>query len=212
MSPWMMAMISGKRRVVSETFTTSQTWVCPLGVSRLNTLTGKGQDGSGITTPNATTFLVNVNYQASGTGVDGSATWANFDASVNGWVSTLNSTGSVSYNRTVVSAYPDGTVTFNSQATQSISGAVPGTAVKITYGAWAASGAITATGDAAVNYNFYLAAAPGSDTTGFGYTFAGGAADTPATPVTHNNVAVVSGASYSLVVPAGGSITISYFR
>ena len=212
MSPWMLAMISGKRRVITETFTSSQTWVCPLGVSLLNTLTGKGQDGSAITAQNTTTVIVNINYQASGTGVNGSATWINFDGALNGWVSTLNSSGSVSYTRAVVNSYPDGTITFVSQATQSISSAVPASASKLTYGAWAASGAITASGDGAINYNYYVPAAPGANTTGFGYTFAGGAASTPATAVGYLNVPVTSGASYSLVVPSGGSITITYFR
>lgn len=211
MSPWMLAMISGKRRVVTEVITSSQTWVCPLGVSLLNTLVGKGADGTPITTPNTSEALINVNYSPTGTGSGGSATWANFDGIVNGWVSTLNSSGSLSYQRAVVTAYADGTVDLV-DAAQSISGAVPGTATKITTGAWASSGAITASGDALVNYSYYVAAAAGANTTGFGYTFAGGAPDTPATPVTYNNVAVVSGASYSLVVPTGGSITITYYR
>lgn len=211
MAPWLLAMISGKRRVITETFTSSQTWVCPLGVSLLNTLTGEGADGVGITTPNTTDTLINVNYSAVGTGSDGVATWSNFDSVVDGWVSTLDSTGSLSYNRAVVTAYADGTVDL-ADAPQNITGAVPGSAIKITSGAWASSGAITASGDATVNYDYYVAAAPGANTTGFGYTFPGGAASTPATSVQHLNVAVTSGASYPLVVPTGGSIVITYYR
>lgn len=211
MAPWLLAMISGKRRVVTETFTSSQTWVCPLGVSLLNTLVGEGQDGAPPTTPNASDTLINVNYSASGTGSDGSATWANFDGALDTYVSTLDSTGSLSYTRAVVTAYPDGTVDLNDLAAN-LSNVVPGSVIKVTSGAWSSSGAITASGAGGVNYNFYLDASAGANTTGFGYTFAGGAPDTPASPVTYNNVAVTSGASYSLVVPTGGSITITYYR
>jgi hypothetical protein len=51
----------------------------------------------------------------------------------------------------------------------------------------------------------------GASTTGFGKTFPGGTGGA-ATPVTYNNVAVTPGASYKLVVPAGGSITITYYQ
>lgn len=211
MSPWLLAMISGKRRVITETFTSSQTWVCPLGVSNLLTLDGEGQDGTPPTTPSTTDFLINVNYSASGTGSGGSATWANFDPVLDGWVATLFASGSLSYDRSVVTAYADGTVDVTS-GPQSLAGAVPGTAYKITTGAWASSGAITASGDGIVGYNYYLAAANGANTTGFGYTFSGGAPSSAAVPVQYLNVAVTSGASYALVVPTGGSIVITYYR
>lgn len=54
-------------------------------------------------------------------------------------------------------------------------------------------------------------ATTGASTTGFGKTFVGGTGGA-ATPVTYNNVAVTSGASYSLVIPSGGSITITYYE
>ena len=54
-------------------------------------------------------------------------------------------------------------------------------------------------------------ATTGASATGFGKTFVGGTGGA-ATPVTHNNVAVTPGATYSLAVPAGGSITITYTR
>lgn len=212
MAPWLLAMISGKRRVVTETFTSSQTWVCPFGVSLLNTLTGEGQDGSSPSTPSANDMIINVTYQTSGSSGGGPVTWANFDSQVDGWVSTLNSTGSVTYTRALVDAYPDESALVTSSSSVPLTGVVPGSAYKVTFGAWASSGAITASGDAAIYYNYYLAGAAGANTTGFGYTFAGGAASTAATPVEYLNVPVTGGASYALVVPAGGSITITYFR
>lgn len=50
----------------------------------------------------------------------------------------------------------------------------------------------------------------GLSTTGFGQTFPGGTGG-PASSVTMLNVPVTGGASYSLVIPGGGSITISYY-
>lgn len=54
-------------------------------------------------------------------------------------------------------------------------------------------------------------ATTGGTTTGFGKTFVGGTGGA-ATPATHNAVAVTSGASYPLVIPTGGSITITYYE
>lgn len=59
------------------------------------------------------------------------------------------------------------------------------------------------------NIEFYNNPTTGSPTTAFGYTFPGGTGGA-ATPVTYNNVAVTPGASYSIVVPAGGSVSITY--
>lgn len=51
----------------------------------------------------------------------------------------------------------------------------------------------------------------GASTTGFGQTFAGGIGVT-ATPSTVTNVTITAGASYSLVIPSGGSLSITYYR
>jgi hypothetical protein len=50
----------------------------------------------------------------------------------------------------------------------------------------------------------------GASTTGFGKTFLGGWGNVYGTPVTHNNVAVVSGSSHSLTIRSGTNITINY--
>jgi len=51
----------------------------------------------------------------------------------------------------------------------------------------------------------------GAAATGFGKTFPGGTGG-PAPTTTFNNVPVTPGASYNLNIPAGGSITITYWR
>jgi hypothetical protein len=53
-------------------------------------------------------------------------------------------------------------------------------------------------------------ATTGANTTGFGQTFPGGVGKA-ATSVSVANVAVTPGGQYALVIPAGGSITISYY-
>lgn len=54
-------------------------------------------------------------------------------------------------------------------------------------------------------------ATTGANTTGFDKTFAGGAG-VPAVPATYSNVPVTPNASYSLVVPTGGSLTLTYYK
>ena len=61
-----------------------------------------------------------------------------------------------------------------------------------------------------VNAIQYLTPATnGANTTGFGYTFAGGVA-APATPVTYNNVPVTPGTTYTVNSTGDGYITILY--
>lgn len=56
-----------------------------------------------------------------------------------------------------------------------------------------------------------IPATTGASTTAFGKTFAGGTGGA-ATPVTYNNVALTPGQSYGLVVPTGGSVSITYWK
>lgn len=51
----------------------------------------------------------------------------------------------------------------------------------------------------------------GASTTAFGKTFPGGTGG-PASTTTFSNVIVTPGASYNIVVPSGGSLTITYFK
>lgn len=51
----------------------------------------------------------------------------------------------------------------------------------------------------------------GNPTTAFGKTFPGGVGGA-ASPTTFSNIAITPGASYNIVVPSGGSLTITYFK
>jgi len=50
----------------------------------------------------------------------------------------------------------------------------------------------------------------GSDSNGLGYNFPGGGTNAAATTYTYNNVAVTPGATYSLSIPGGGYLTLTY--
>lgn len=60
------------------------------------------------------------------------------------------------------------------------------------------------------SYYDTIPATTGANATGFGKTFPGGVGG-PASAVSFNDVAVVAGQPYNMVIPAGGSITISYY-
>lgn len=51
----------------------------------------------------------------------------------------------------------------------------------------------------------------GASATGVGKTFLGSLGNVVQTPTVFTNVAVTPGASYNIVVPTGGSVTISYY-
>lgn len=46
MKPWMLALVSSKRELVTLTYASSQSVTIPFGVSRLETVVGEGADGS----------------------------------------------------------------------------------------------------------------------------------------------------------------------
>lgn len=59
------------------------------------------------------------------------------------------------------------------------------------------------------NIQYYVDQFNGANTTGFGYTFAGGVG-APATPTTYNNVPVTPGTTYTVSSVGDGYITILY--
>lgn len=61
------------------------------------------------------------------------------------------------------------------------------------------------------SYNFNNPATTGAPATGVGKTFPGSTGNVAQTATVFTNVAVTPGASYNIVVPTGGSVTISYY-
>jgi hypothetical protein len=207
-----MAALGG-RRLVTETLTSSQTWVAPLSTSRIETLIGKGQDGTSSSIEPGTALAVVVRYNTSGTGTaPASNTWSNLQGAANGIRDQFNAGGNFSAYWAAYDKYADGTESLVAVGPTAYSAVIAGSATLSYTGDWRSSGAVTSSGNAYVLYQYSVTGAPGSNSTGFGFTFFGGSTGTAATPITQTNVTVTPGASYPLVIPSGGSIQITYYR
>lgn len=214
----MLALLASSPQLVTKTFTSSQSFTVPFGVSSLVSLVGKGQDGTPATPAtrisNAQGDLVQ--GFASGVGsASGALAWNDFQADITSVFNAVNAGGSgagyvVNYN-----GYPNSGTYSTSLVQYVYSNAVPGTASVFTSAGWKTSGSVVPGdyGYFVINYteSYTIPATTGQDASGFGQTFAGGVGG-PAATVTLSNVAVTSGASYNLIVPAGGSITITYYQ
>jgi hypothetical protein len=209
MAPWMLALITGSRRLVTQTFTSNTTFTVPYGVSRVN-LSGKGQDGAAAVFASQTLDLFFCSLVSSSGGVPISAASAGsfganqatlFDGA---GVRTVNYTSrNYQIDSSDLTAYYDTAISVIVSGTGSAS-------ISTT------SGNLTQA-NSSTNYGRYTIAvqqspaSTGADTTAFGKTFAGGVAG-PATPASFTDVAVTENTAYPIVVPAGGSLTISYYR
>lgn len=202
MNPALMAAVFAPRVLQSRTYTANTTVIIPPTMTQLETVVGQGAPGggSGILT------AVNVFFVGSGSGASPAANdWSNVQPAVASAVSAVNAGGSGSYTALTLFKYADGTEDLTG-ATVSFSGAQAGTAAASFDPGWHTSGPITASGAAVVAYQ----RANGDPATGFGQSFPGGVGGV-ATPVSLTNVAVTPGASYALVIPAGASISITYY-
>lgn len=213
--------------VTTQTFYSSTTWVAPAGVTSISTLVGKGQDGTSggyssdlVGQVRVAVFVTPGSYDPpppDWSNIGGSLDWSAPYGNEQSFLSDLNSGAPSVRSKTYYFCFYQyyGTP-YNAWYT---TGVRPNIGVTIQGYATAnstppSSGVIPISSNI---FNSYLISADtyhpgsaGSSTTGFGYTFAGGAADTAATPVTYNNVAVTPGASYSLSIPSGGYIQITY--
>lgn len=212
MKPWLQAIIVGNPAPTTQTFTSNTTWNCPLDVSRLEIVRGEGADGTPDTPTARSASSVSVIYATSGSGSQPvSNDWSNMQARANFNQSAMAAGGNVSYGELNLIVYAGGTETSTATGIN-LSNVIAGTASTVYSGGWSSSGPITSSGTASINYQEMVPAAPGAASTAFGLSFPGGAANTPASPVDFQNVAVTPGTAYSIVVPAGGFITITYYR
>ena len=215
-----------KLNVVSQTFTSSTTWVAPVGVTSLLAVIGKGQDG-GSDGPAA----IDMDFNSVSSTVSGSGRaslpipWSSIAQSASNTVSRFNivdySPNYIMLNREFT-FFSNGTfdwvdnnqtfpyyVVVGSWSLQSYGGAPNPPSGNASYGA---NGTYYASG-------LYIApGGPGANTTGFGFTFPGGGVSgsypnqtgDPASPASYTNVTVTPGASYGLSIPDNGYITIQY--
>ena len=181
MKAWLMALVLGRRReLVTKTFTANATVPIPQGVSRLESIVGKGGNGR----PSSTEWFQK--YQI--TRVENRRRRSDGIAIAYG--SPVISTGFGSAPGSYCEP-PDDHVPLPNDPVYSEKW--------FCYYYSDTSGEVTSP------------ATTGASATGFGQTFVGGYGGS-ATPRTVNNVAVTPGGSYQLVIPSGGSITISYYQ
>ena len=202
----------------TQTFTSSTTFTAPSTTNNLLTVVGQGQAG----TFTAGHFENNVEigsgqvFPLGGPGIGSALDWS----SIIGSGGDRNVSGTA-YNNAIIYSGTNKVYWYTANAG---GGRVRGTvSINQPNGAAPSSGQITYDGV----YNgftdhywvyqitaqeFYVddATTTGASTTGFGQTFVGGTGGA-ATAVTYNNVAVTPNQAYTLTVPSGGSIQISYY-
>lgn len=205
-----MAVMSGAPQLVTQTFTSNATWVASASTTVLVSVTGEGQDGAASSIEGTVRDVVAVNYRTTPSTGSGNATWDNLQGLAEAVASDVNADGSASYTGYDIDVWPDGSNTVRTYSA-TITDAIPGSATAEFTEGWESSGPITASGRARVLFDIGAGAITGANATGFNKTFPGGAGG-PASPVTYENVPVTPNASYSLLIPPGGSITITYYK
>ncbi len=210
-------------RLITQTFTSNTTWVAPANTNNLITLVGEGQDGTPQTwqTFNSLGAVVqavtNCTPPVYGATLDYSVPYGQaqgIQTTASGWTTNPAGQSVSSFVRTYIYSWCPATSDWRVLAI-SFSGIVRRIGTVSLVGTMPTSGTVPtppASQQEAFCNNIEFESSPGTtgaSTTAFGYTFAGGV-NVPATPATFNNVAVTPGASYSIVVPSGGSVTITY--
>lgn len=212
MKPWMMAAFMGGATLVTETFTFSQTWTAP--ATKSINLSGKGVNGTSTTIMNASNGIVQVNYRTDTNLGTGNVTWDNFTAYTSNTLSDFNADGVATFNYVEYDVWPDGRNRLVQQYQVSINNGVPGSgSINSNLGT---SGPITYSGSASFSWQYYGPGQAGAASSmtgpnGFSRTFPGGAVGQSAPTTTFNDIAVTPGQQFQLIVPNGGSITISYY-
>lgn len=197
------------RQVTTTTFTSNGTWTAPSSVSVVSTLIGKGQDGTAAYWTGLSADVSYVEKTApvgiSSTTIEGRAQteWDKFPTSHDPNGSTVNWTLWYYYANTTQQYAYSALVRLASGQTKT----------KVGNG-WGSSYTTPITGQDK-NYDVgnmeeYIGDATGDSSSALGYTFPGGVGG-PATPATYNNVSVTPNASYSIIVPGGGYVTIQYY-
>lgn len=211
-------------KLITQTFTSNTTWVAPTGVGLLRTMSGYG----GAATPD--TFTTNLGFSQIGAFAVGLssldnppyAQWADLYANYQSELAKVTSNVGVNKLTTAALNYFIGTDDTWNSSTFVTDKWVSGNGYSITtFGSPQTSGNVLysdGTDYWSIVVSGYELGANGAATTGVGKTFPGGTLTgsepyrtaVPAVTTTFNNVAVTPGVSYPIVVPSGGSLTITY--
>lgn len=222
MNPAVQAVICGHRRQqVTKTFTANGTWTAPITTSRIDTAAGKGAAGApAYTDPNTQqTVTVMTVFGSSSPGpssgyASGTLSWSSLRAQALNYQTEINSGGTGNDTALAYTQYTDSKYTQVGSRVDWVN-AIPGTA-SASFVSFPSSGSVSAgaNGTASVTYTQQGATHPattGASATAFGKTFPGGTGGS-ATTTTFNSISITPGATYNIVVPAGGSLTITYFQ
>lgn len=214
--------------LTTVTFTSSTTWVAPSYVSNIVTLSGKGSAGVSDSTAPANILNSEINNSLGVVVPSASPTpardWSDFYQRSVDLANQINTgSGVVAFSawtnrqvrvdtRSYYYDYLSGGVTITGYA-------VAGSAT-VTTDYPATSGAVYYIssgwgGGSRTLFTEYFYGGAGTAATGISQTFPGGAYSGgigyPASTTTFTNVTVTPGASYSLSIPSGGQISISYY-
>lgn len=198
------------RQVTTTTFTSNGTWTAPSSVSVVSTLTGKGQDGTEAYWGGMVSSTLSYVERTAPVGISSTTIEGRAQTEWDKFPTVHNPNGTMIYwtnwyyfvNRVLEYPY-EGIIRLASGQTKT----------KVGNG-WGSSYTTPITGSD-VSYNVgnmeqYYGDTTGDNSSALGYTFPGGVGG-PATPATYNNVSVTPSASYSIIVPGGGYVTIQYY-
>lgn len=212
-SPGVLMMLAsiGSKTLQTRTFTSSETYTIPAGVTRLESASGKGQDGTAATTaPAGPALACIVTYRTSGGGgTPGNPQWGTANSYANSARDAINAGGNGSYQVGQIDQFSNGSYNL-STPTANFTNAVAGSATLAYDPGWKTSGGIDASSQASVSWRTNVPPTTGGAATGFGLTFPGGVAG-PAGTSDFGPQTVTPGATMSIVVPSGASITITYY-
>ena len=207
-----------------ETFTSNGSWTCPVGVTSLIYLRGKGQNG---VSDYASTFLGNYgSLPDSGPFANAPyADWGDIYAENQGDYNSIPSSGFAgSAQLRVIYWQVASNDTWEAvvSATKDLSGYYITSKNNPSFGSPPTSGNVLYSQGLRYWYpraNFTEYGNVGANTTAFGYTFTGGSlsgtypnqtGNTAAT-TTYTSVSVTPGTTYNFVVPSGGSVEFAYY-
>lgn len=195
------------------TFLTNDSWVAPRGVKRLESLVGKGTNGvSGSYNPGTINVLRLVRSATSvgGNIYDISGEYVAIAPQTEAFVGTGER--SVDYIQRTFTIGPDDlAITDDNPKTALVSG--PRTSSNFGDSSGNMTYANAPNIFATVSIDVYGGGSSGLSATGFGKTFPAGTPTSPIAPtVTYTKVDVIPFTSYPVVVPTGGSITITWFE
>lgn len=212
MKPWMLALITGNQRVLkTATFTANTVWNAPVSTTELVSASGKGSNGTASSWTVGTVPLALALKQSTNNGgyVASRGEVTNHGLGQEGAFAGSTAERTVSYVYRSFLVGPDGlTQTIDSTLSQRVRGGYT-TSIGTSTGALTYDN--TSTAFFRVSIEKESGGTNGTAATAFGKSFPGGIAG-PAVTTTFANLPIVGGSAYSIIVPVGGTITITYYE